>query len=169
MAPEQWSGVFREANLRCEQVLLSADERQLGRGFRTSEVRGKTPYATPHACRHSFALYMLIVLNQLMESRFGLSVADRRDFALLFGDPWFLVKTLLGHADVETTKRHYLSPVAHLQLESILAAADDSVGGTGSAPGQVEDLDEVFARLARESSGIQDVDTLVDMPPQERR
>ncbi len=33
--------------------------------------------------------------------RYGLSAAGRRDFALLFGDPWFLVKTLLGHADVD--------------------------------------------------------------------
>jgi integrase len=166
MPPEQWNGVFREANLRCERVLLAAEEREVARGFRTAEVRGKIPYATPHACRHSFALYMLIVLNQLMEARFGLSAADRRDFALLFGDPWFLVKTLLGHADVETTKRHYLSPVAHLQLESILAAADDSAG---APPGPVEELDEVFSRLARETSGIQDVDTLVDKLPQDRR
>ena len=163
MLPEQWNGVFREANLRCEQVLLTAEERRSGREFRTAEARGKTPYATPHACRHSFALYMLIVLNQLMETRFGLSAADRRDFALLFGDPWFLVKTLLGHSDVETTKRHYLSPVAHLQLESILAAAGD---GTEEPPQQMEDLDAVFSRLARETSGIQDVDTLVDTLPQ---
>ena len=169
MAPEQWNGVFREANVRCEKALLTADERQLGRGFRTAEVRGKTPYATPHACRHSFALYMLMVLNQLMEARFGLSVAERRDFALLFGDPWFLVKTLLGHSDVETTKRHYLSPVTHLQLESILAAVDDSVEGAGCPPGRVEGLDDVFARLVRETSGIQDVDTLVDLLPQGNR
>jgi site-specific recombinase XerD len=168
MAPEQWNGVFREANLRCERELLTAEEREVGRGYRTAEVRGKTPYATPHACRHSFALYMLIVLNQLMEVRFGLTVADRRDFALLFGDPWFLVKTLLGHADVETTKRHYLSPVTHLQLESILAA-DDSSDSPEAPPGRVERLDEVFSRLARETSGIQDVDTLFDMLPRKRQ
>lgn len=168
MPPEQWNGVFRQANLRCEQELLTAEEREIGRGFRTAEVRGKTPYATPHSCRHSFALYMLIVLNQLMEARFGLTAVDRRDFALLFGDPWFLVKTLLGHSDVETTKRHYLSPVTHLQLESILAAADESDSPDGPQQ-RVEDLDEVFSRLARESSGIQDVDTLVEMLPQDRR
>jgi site-specific recombinase XerD len=169
MPPEQWNGVFRQANLRCERELLTAEEREVGRGLRTAEVRGKTPYATPHAGRHSFALYMLIVLNQLMEARFGLTAADRRDFALLFGDPWFLVKTLLGHSDVETTKRHYLSPVTHLQLESILAAAEDSADGADALSGQVEDLDDVFSRLARETSGIQDVDTLVDLLPQERR
>ncbi|MCM4085194.1 hypothetical protein [Paractinoplanes hotanensis] len=36
-------------------------------------------------------------------------------------------------------------------------------------PGRVEDLDEVFSRLARETSGIQDVETLVDRLPQDRR
>jgi hypothetical protein len=53
-----------------------------------------------------------------------------------------------------------------VQLESILAAADDSAG---ASPGRVEDLDKVFSRLARETSGIQDVDTLVDMLPRDRR
>ncbi len=157
MLPDRWNTVFRNANLRCEQVLLTEQERQPGRGFRLAEVRGKSPWATPHSARHSMALYMLIVLNQLMETRFGLTAADRRDFALLFGDPWFLVMTLLGHADVETTKRHYLAPVSHLRLESILAAAD-----TDSGRRELDDLDGVFARLARETTGIQDVELLVD-------
>lgn len=162
MLPDRWNQVFRSANMRCEQVLLTDDERKLDRKFRIAEVRGKVPYSTVHSARHSFALYMLIVLNQLMEPRFGLSAADRRDFALLFGDPWFLVRTLLGHVDVETTKRHYLAPVAHLHLESILAAVDT---GDDSRGRRVEDLDEVFSRLARESAGIQDVDMLVGALP----
>ncbi|MCZ4098065.1 site-specific integrase [Streptomyces sp. H39-C1] len=157
MLPDRWNTVFRNANLRCEEVLLTQQERELGRNFRLAEVRGKSPWATPHSARHSMALYMLIVLNQLMETRFGLTAKDRRDFALLFGDPWFLVMTLLGHADVETTKRHYLAPVSHLRLESILAAADTDPGKR-----EIEDLDGVFARLARESAGIQDVEFLVD-------
>lgn len=160
MAPDRWNGVFRTANQRCEEVLLTEKERAIDRDFRLAEVRDKSPYATPHAARHSMALYMLIVLNQLMETRYGLTKSDRRDFALLFGDPWFLVKVLLGHADVETTKRHYLAPVAHLQLESILAAADATDDGK-----DIEDLDGVFARLARESAGIQDVDTLLEAAP----
>ncbi|POX50632.1 site-specific integrase [Streptomyces sp. Ru72] len=158
MVPDRWNGVFRAANQRCEEVLVTEEERQISRDFRLAEVRGKSPYATPHAARHSYALYMLVVLNQLMESRYGLTAADRRDFALLFGDPWWLVKTLLGHADVEITKRHYLAPVAHLQLESILAAA-----ATGDdQEQQVEDLEGVFARLARESQGIQDIEMLLE-------
>ncbi|WP_369879776.1 hypothetical protein [Kitasatospora sp. CB02891] len=68
-----------------------------------------------------------------------------------------LVKALLGHADVETTKRHYLAPVAHLELEPILAAA----GSDDDRDRPVEDLTEVLARLARESQGIQDIDILL--------
>ncbi|MER5887744.1 integrase [Streptomyces sp. NPDC001941] len=158
MVPSGWNAVFRAANQRCERVLLSEKERSVTRDLRLAEVRGKSPYATPHSARHSAALYLLIVLNQLMETRFGLSRAERRDFALLFGDPWWLVKTILGHADVETTKRHYLAPVAHLQLESILAMADTA----DDREGPVEDLDGVFARLAQETAGIQDIDALVE-------
>ncbi|MBV1949745.1 site-specific integrase [Streptomyces sp. BV129] len=158
MAPDRWNGVFRAANLRCEEVLLTVGEREVERDFRLAEVRGKSPYATPHAARHSMALYMLVLLNQLVETRYGLSAADRRDFAMLFGDPWWLVKTLLGHADVEVTKRHYLAPVAHLQLESILAAAVPA----GEEGQQVEDLEAVFTRLARESQGIQDIDAVLE-------
>ncbi|WP_331732102.1 integrase [Streptomyces sp. NBC_00989] len=157
MAPERWSGVFRAANLRCEEVLLTAGERAFTRDFRLAEVRGKSPYATPHSTRHSAALYLLVLLNELFESRYGLSKAERRDFALLFGDPWWLVKTILGHADVETTKRHYLAPVAHLQLESILAMAETDSGQDQ----QVGDMDGIFARLARETAGIQDIDALL--------
>ncbi|MET7899424.1 hypothetical protein [Streptomyces mirabilis] len=157
MPPDRWNGVFRTANLRCEDVLLTPEERRIERNFRLAEIRGRSPYATPHAARHSMALYMLIVLNQLMETRYGLTKADRRDFALLFGDPWWLVKTLLGHTDVETTKRHYLAPVAHLQLESILTAT----GIAGDEDKDVEDLDGIFAWLARETAAIQDIDTLV--------
>lgn len=157
MLPDRWNGVFRRANLRCEEVLLTEKERKVDRAFRLAEVRGKTPYATPHSGRHSFALYMLILLNELFESRYGLTKADRRDFALLFGDPWWLVKTLLGHADVETTKRHYLAPVSHLQLESILASARTSDGQDQG----MESVDDIFSRLARETAGIQDVDALL--------
>ncbi|UUU38013.1 site-specific integrase [Streptomyces sp. NBC_00162] len=156
MLPDRWNGVFRLANLRCEKVLLTDEERRITRDLRLSEIQSKSPYATPHSARHSFALFMLILLNDLFEKRYGLTGKDRRDFALLFGDPWWLVKTLLGHADVETTKRHYLAPVSHLQLESILAAAATTDDGQ-----DIEDLTGVFARLARETAGIQDIDMLV--------
>lgn len=151
MDPHGWNGVFRAANLRSEEVLRPTDS-----GL-WDVHRAYAPYATPHSARHSMALYMLVVLNELLERRYGLSPAERRDFALLFGDPWFLVQTLLGHSDVELTKRIYLAPVTHLRLSSILASVDDD-----PRSGQLEDLDGVFARIARESSGVQDLDSGLD-------
>jgi hypothetical protein len=162
MLPDRWNTVFRQANQRCEEALLTPEEREVPRLVRLAEVRGKVPYVTPHSARHSMALYMLIVLNELMDKRYGLTAADRRDFAQLYGDPWWLVKTLLGHRDVETTKEHYLNPVMHLQLESILAF--DTEGEPGEED-EATDLNGLFARLARETSGIQDIELLVDALP----
>ncbi|MEV4000564.1 hypothetical protein AB0K62_33645, partial [Streptomyces halstedii] len=53
---------------------------------------------------------------------------------------------------------HYLAPVAHLQLESILAAAEPA----DEEEQQVEGLEGVFTRLARESVGIQDIDAVLE-------
>ena len=77
-----WEGVFRAANERCERVLTPP-----GRiGLDPHQVFA--PYATPHSARHSFALYMLVVLNELMDQKYGLTAEERRDFRQLYGDPW---------------------------------------------------------------------------------
>ena len=100
------------------------------------------PYATPHSARHSFALYMLVVLNVLMDQRYGLTAEERRDFRQLYGDPWFMVQQLLGHASRETTVERYLAPVADLNLRSMLAGAagadrgPDAGAGRGVRPGR---------------------------------
>ncbi|MBO2466248.1 site-specific integrase [Actinomadura violacea] len=145
--PHSWEGVFRTANQRCERVLTPP--KRLG----MDPHKVYAPYATPHSGRHSFALYMLVVLNYLMDERFGLSPEERRDFRLLYGDPWFMVQNLLGHASRDTTIKHYLAPVADLQLRAMLATADDD-----PAEAPMPELDALFARVARESQGIQDVD-----------
>ncbi|MGW1617341.1 hypothetical protein ACWCQZ_50255 [Streptomyces sp. NPDC002285] len=81
--PHSWNGVFHTANQRCRQVLTPPGRRDPHRVY--------APYATPHAGRHSFALFMLVVLNHVMDRRYGLSPEERRDFRLLYGDPWFMV------------------------------------------------------------------------------
>ncbi|MFJ6770269.1 hypothetical protein ACIQOV_04705 [Kitasatospora sp. NPDC091257] len=164
MLPDRWNAVFRLANLRCEEELLTARERETPRHLRTAEVRGRVPWAIPHGTRHSFALFMLIVLNDLVERKYGLTHDQRRDFANLFGDPWWLVAELLGHADVETTKEHYLSPVRHMRLESILAFDEDEETADGADDSESR-VTGLFARLARETSGIQDLDALMDPHP----
>jgi integrase len=135
--PASWENVFRAASERCQQVL--------------GPVMAEPPFCTPHMCRHSFALFMLVVLNHVMGQRMGLTPAERRDFRLLYGDPWQMVQDLLGHAQRETTRGIYLEPVADLQLRSLLA--DVPVPEAGRMP-----MDAVFARLTREAEGIQDVD-----------
>ncbi|CAA0123170.1 Tyrosine recombinase XerC [Mycolicibacterium vanbaalenii] len=140
-----WEGVFTTANRRCATV-LTPPERV---GMDPHKVHA--PYATPHSTRHSFALYMLVVLNTLMDQRFGLTPEERRDYRQLYGDPWFMVQNLLGHASRETTVERYLAPVADLQLRSMLADA----ASPPSAP--MPELDELFTRIARESVGIQDI------------
>jgi site-specific recombinase XerD len=143
-----WDGVFRTANERCKHVLTPP--RRIG----LDPHRVYAPYATPHSARHSFALYMLVVLNVLMDQKYGLKEEERRDFRLLYGDPWFMVQQLLGHASRETTVAHYLAPVADLNLRSMLAEADEPT----AAP--MPELDAIFARVARESEGVQDLDDL---------
>ncbi|MBM7173979.1 integrase, partial [Streptomyces sp. G44] len=102
LRPHSWEGVYRAANERCERILTPP------RHLRRDPHQVYAPYATPHAGRHSMALYMLVVLNYLMDQRFGLTPEERRDFRLLYGDPWFMVQNLLGHASRETTVKHYL-------------------------------------------------------------
>ncbi len=137
--------MFATANRRCRAELTPSESV-------ADPHRVYAPYATPHSARHSFALFMLVVLNHVMDHRYGLTPAERQDFRLLYGDPWFLVQGLLGHATREVTVDRYLAPVRHLQLESLLPSA--------SAPleGPMADMDVVFARLAHEASGIQDID-----------
>lgn len=141
-----WEGVFTAANRRCAEILTPP----MRLGFDPHRVYA--PYATPHSTRHSFALYMLVVLNTLMDQKYGLTPEDRRDFRQLYGDPWFMVQNLLGHASRETTVERYLAPVADLQLRSMLADAADPV------PAPMPELDAVFTRIAKESVGIQDID-----------
>jgi integrase len=144
--PHSWNGVFTAANQRCERVLTPPNRV----GLDPHQVFA--PYATPHSARHSFALYMLVVLNTLMDQKYGLTPEERRDFRQLYGDPWFMVQNLLGHASRETTVDRYLAPVADLQLRSMLAGAAEPI----SAP--MPELDATFARIAQESVGIQDLD-----------
>ncbi|GEC06044.1 hypothetical protein SSP24_36990 [Streptomyces spinoverrucosus] len=68
-----------------------------------------------------------------------------------------MVQNLLGHASRQTTVDIYLAPVADLHLRAMLTTADDD---PEQAP--MPELDEVFARIARESDGIQDLDDRLD-------
>lgn len=141
--PASWEGVFRTASERCAEVLEG--------------VVAEPPFATPHAARHSFALYMLVVLHHVVDLRMGLTPEERRDFRLLYGDPWRMVQDLLGHQDIEVTRAVYLAPVSDLQIRALLADPEPGeVDGSRALPQQR--VTELLARIAEESEGIQDID-----------
>lgn len=80
--------------------------------------------ATAHILRHSFALRWFSVGRLLYERRFAhLDGEELRDFRAQFGDTWYLVKTLLGHADVATTMDVYLEPFRDLDVELLIEHA----------------------------------------------
>lgn len=108
MRYESWEAVFSAANRRC--------------------ARSGVPVSCyPHMLRHSFALRMLVSLLHAFDRRMGLTPEERRDYRMLFGDPWTLVQTLLGHTNPQTTRDIYLEPVSGLQVDLFLDA-DESAG-----------------------------------------
>jgi site-specific recombinase XerD len=119
-----WEAVFRAANQRCAQF-------------------GKPIVTTPHTCRHSFALKMLVTLHRVLDQRFGLSRAERDDLRKVYGDAFALVKDLLGHRSEQTTRETYLEPLNGIRLATML-------GGS-------EDLDTVLARVAASSRRVMDL------------
>ncbi len=121
-----WEKVFSAANNRCER-------------------HGKPIYLTPHACRHSFALKMLVTLDRALDKRFGLDRSERDHARKVYGDAFALVKDLLGHSSEETTRNIYLAPLNGLRLRSILDGNED------------EDLDAILTRVARASRLVMDV------------
>jgi len=118
-----WEAVFSDASDRCEAMDVDI-------------------HCHPHMLRHSFALRMLMTLIYAHDRRMGITEAERREFRLIFGDPWVLVQTLLGHANLETTRQWYLEPVSGLQVELFLN--DDDLEESS-----VEDL---ITRVAHASS-----------------
>ncbi|MFF0482481.1 site-specific integrase [Streptomyces sp. NPDC004435] len=81
---------------------------------------------TAHMLRHSFALRWYSVGKLIKYSRLGhLTEDEQRDFREEVGNTWHLVQTMLGHRNVETTKNVYLGPFKTLEVEVLLAHADD--------------------------------------------
>ncbi|WP_228838947.1 site-specific integrase [Nocardia amamiensis] len=101
-----WEHTFAEANDRLARAGLGSVS------------------ATPHMLRHTFALRWFSVGRLIYEQRFAhLNGEELRDFRSQFGDTWYLVKTLLGHADVAVTMNVYLEPFRDLDVSVLIEHA----------------------------------------------
>ncbi len=117
MAYESWEKVFDAANARVAAVFAAATR---------NDGRRRTPIAcSPHMMRHSFALYMLVALHHALDRRFGLTPEERKHFRHVYGDPWVLVRDLLGHRSEQTTRLVYLELLNGLQVRSVLDHDED--------------------------------------------
>jgi site-specific recombinase XerD len=118
-----------------EAVFAAASDRtgQLGTAIRV----------TPHVCRHSFALKMLVTLQRGLDMRSGADADERDHLRRVYGDAFTLVKDLLGHRGEQTTREIYLEPLNGIRLAAVLD------GG--------EDLDAILARVAASSRQVVDL------------
>lgn len=133
MPHQTWEAVFAQANQRCERLGVGADAGPL--------------LCRPHMLRHSFALRMLVTLQHLFDRRLGLTPEERKEYRHLFGDPWVMVKELLGHRNLDTTRDTYLIPATGLQIDLLLNGEnDDAAEVTG-----------LLSRLAEESPRMIDL------------
>ena len=125
---ETWETVFATANERCKQHDVKL-------------------YCHPHMLRHSFALKMLVTLMHVFERRMSITSEERREYRMIFGDPWSLVQTLLGHRSSEVTREIYLEPVNGIQIDLFL---NDSLNEEGS-------IDELLSKIASDSGLVADL------------
>jgi site-specific recombinase XerD len=126
LAYRSWTKIFERGSDRCKRLGLGV-------------------YATPHMLRHSMALRMLVSLNNALDRRYGLTPAERRHYAEVYGVIWSMVKDMLGHKNEQVTKDIYLEPVRGLQLESLLNDEENPIN------------DITLAELAKKTGLILDV------------
>lgn len=124
---DTWESIFKLANARCKRLRMPI-------------------YCHPHMLRHSFALKMLVTLMNVFDRRLGITPEERKEYRMLFGDPWVLVQNLLGHSSPEITKNVYLEPVKGVQVD-LLFSEDDS---------NYLSVDEMLRKIASESNMVID-------------
>ena len=129
--PTSWDGVFDAANERVERVMSAEGHR--------------TVVLTAHSLRHSFALFMLVALHRSIDRKYGEAPTRGKDYEVdRYRLAWDIVRDLLGHASITTTKETYLEPVNGIRLQEMLA--NDT------------DLDGVLSRLALSDSRVRDLE-----------
>lgn len=129
-----------------EKIFERANDRVLDQ----CEALGMTPEDIPnlsqHSLRFTFALWQLLALHRRIDERLGDKPQDYEEerYKVAFD----VVRDLLGHADVETTRETYLKPVQTLWVSDLLGE-----GFTG-------ELSEVIARMTAGADLVLDTGTV---------
>jgi hypothetical protein len=77
-------------------------------------------------CRHPFALKWFSILSLAWEQRLdGFTASEAADLRDMFGDVWFQLAMLMGHADPSTTRDTYLEPFSSLRLDYLMSLLDE--------------------------------------------
>jgi integrase len=114
--PHGWQDTFAAANARVATAWQAAGGRA-----------GERPlWARPHMLRHSFCLKWFPVLSAVWEQRVdGFTGNEVKDLRYQFGDIWFQLATLMGHADPAVTRDVYLGPFTGLQVDYLMSLLDE--------------------------------------------
>lgn len=117
MLKNTWTDVFDTANNRVTATFDRA--RETGKIHRNV----RAPRLSPHSLRHSFALFMLIALHRSID-------AHQKSYRAVDYDEeryrmaWEIVRDLLGHRSVTTTRERYLAPLNGVRLQSLVDGPD---------------------------------------------
>jgi integrase len=94
-----WEDTFTDANRRVAKAWAGATG-----GGRDADAECPL-WARPHMARHSFALKWFSILSVVWDRRLdGFTDEEMKDLREQFGDIWYQLATLLGHADPATTR-----------------------------------------------------------------
>ena len=114
--PHGWEDTFQAANARIRGAWAAA-------GGRPWEA---PLFCRPHMCRHSFALKWFSILSLAWDRRLeGFTADEAAELRDMFGDVWFQLATLMGHADPATTRDVYLEPFTSLRLDYLMSLLDE--------------------------------------------
>ena len=114
--PHSWEDTFQAANARIRGAWAAAGGRPGKRRCSAARI----------CCRHSFALKWFSILSWRgiggWRGSPGGEAAELRD---MFGDMWFQLATLMGHADPATTRDVYLEPFTACELDYLMSLLDE--------------------------------------------
>ena len=139
MTEDAWKKVFRRAN-----------NRVLAQWEAVGANPTSAPWISSHSLRFSFALYVLAALHRRIDERDGRdphSPYDERNYETAYD----IVRDMLGHASVTTTKDTYLEPVKRLRSASLF-----------DKTAMANDLSEVIAALVGDSDRVLDTGTVFE-------